>query len=111
MSKQVWSVSISGDTIVVGAQGDDKGANLSQGAAYVFERNTGGVDNWGEVAILRASDAQASDSFGYSVSISGEVPSERGDTVSATGTTSLLPTRIHHSFVMPRDIRYCLSTT
>ena len=38
----------------------------------MFERNRGGADNWGEVIILRASDAQACDCFGGSVSISGD---------------------------------------
>ena len=69
------SVSISGDTIVVGAWQENGGAGdpaFQSGAAYVYERNQGGADNWGEVAILRASDAQASDWFGSSVSISGD---------------------------------------
>lgn len=66
-----WSVSISGDTVVVGAfQNDDAG--LSSGSAYVFQRNAGGADAWGEVAKLTASDAAANDQFGYSVSISGD---------------------------------------
>ena len=41
------------------------------GAAYVFERNLGGADAWGEAAILHASDAQREDFFGRSVAISG----------------------------------------
>lgn len=66
------SVSISGDTIVVGASGED-GAGDNCGAAYVFERNEGGEDNWGEVTKLTASDAQENDWFGESVSISGDI--------------------------------------
>ncbi len=65
------SVSISGDTILVGAHADDAGA-ADSGAAYIFERNTGGVDNWGQVQKLTASDGAASDWFGYSVSLSGD---------------------------------------
>jgi hypothetical protein len=68
------SVSISGDTLVVGAYREDGGAGdpfSSSGAAYIFERNQDGGDNWGEVMILRASDAQTGDDFGQSVSISG----------------------------------------
>ena len=43
------SVSISGDTIVVGAsRNDDDG--IDSGSAYVFERNAGGANGWGEVA-------------------------------------------------------------
>jgi len=36
------------------------------------ERSSGGADSWGEVAILRASDAQRGDHFGYSVAVSGD---------------------------------------
>jgi len=74
-----YSVAISGDTLVVGAPFEDGGAGdplNAAGAAYVFERNQGGADNWGQVTILRASDRQASDpfgdNFGSSVSISGD---------------------------------------
>ena len=65
------SVAVSGDTAVVGAlQEDDGGADA--GAAYVFRRDQGGTDNWGEVTKLTASDAQASDQFGYRVAVSGD---------------------------------------
>ncbi len=64
------SVSISGDYAVVGATGEDTGGS-SAGAAYVFNKDTGGTDNWGEAAKLMASDKEADDSFGFSVSISG----------------------------------------
>jgi len=49
-----------------------EGGTLSQGAAYVFDRNQGGADNWGEVTKLTASDGAESDWFGISVSISGD---------------------------------------
>ena len=68
-----WSVSVSGDRLVVGAPFEDGGAGnpaSSSGAAYVFERD--GAGTWSEIAILRASDAQADDYFGISVSISGD---------------------------------------
>src|SRR6266508_4063415 len=58
------SVAISGETVVVGAPGDD-----SRGSAYVFARN-GGV--WSQQQKLLASDAAAGDAFGESVAISGE---------------------------------------
>lgn len=62
------SVSISGDTLVVGSREDDSG----RGSAFVFERNEGGADNWGEVKKLTASDGEENDNFGQSVSISGD---------------------------------------
>ncbi len=66
-----YSVSINGDTAVVGANLDDD-AGASSGSAYIFDRNQGGADNWGQAAKLTAGDASADDNFGWSVSISGD---------------------------------------
>ncbi|MBP7867975.1 MAG: putative Ig domain-containing protein, partial [Acidobacteria bacterium] len=66
------SVSVSGETAVVGAYDATVGGNLQQGAAYVFSRNQGGADNWGQVVKLTASDGAAGDYFGYSVSVDGD---------------------------------------
>jgi hypothetical protein len=66
------SVAIDGDTIVVGARGHDVGENLAQGAAYVFERNRGGQNNWGEVKKIISSDGQQESLFGISAAISGD---------------------------------------
>jgi uncharacterized repeat protein (TIGR01451 family) len=65
------SVSVSGDTAIVGARRDDDNGSES-GSAYVFERNHGGADNWGEVKKLVASDGAMTDEFGFSVAISGD---------------------------------------
>ncbi|MCH8066348.1 MAG: FG-GAP repeat protein, partial [Chloroflexi bacterium] len=65
------SVAVSGDTAVVGAHGEDAGGS-NAGAAYVFQRNQGGTDNWGEVKKLSSSDAEAGDQFGRSVAVSGD---------------------------------------
>lgn len=78
-----YSISISGDTIVVGARYEDSNqttitngstasANNSAvlaGAAYVFHR-TG--SNWEQQAYLKASNIESQDEFGKSVSISGD---------------------------------------
>ena len=76
------SVSISGDTIVVGAYkedsnqttitttpgGTDTGADNS-GAAYVFVRSG---TTWSHQAYLKAPNAGADDYFGWSVAVSGD---------------------------------------
>jgi hypothetical protein len=75
------SVAISGDTIVVGASGEESaatGINGSQsndngdgdgsGAAYVFVRSG---STWSQQAYLKASNTGAFDRFGGSVAISG----------------------------------------
>ena len=74
------SVALSGDTLVVGAFGEDSAARgvdgdqddnsaPSSGAAYVFRR-TGAV--WRQEAYLKASNAGAGDVFGSSVALSGD---------------------------------------
>jgi hypothetical protein len=59
------SVAIEGDTVVVGAPGDDGRI----GAAYVFTRAGG---TWTQRAKLTASDGLPGDNFGQSVAISAE---------------------------------------
>ena len=65
------SVAINGDTAVVGAHFEDTGGS-DAGAAYVFERDEDGTDNWGEVKLITASDAAGGDEFGFSVAVSGD---------------------------------------
>ena len=65
-----FAVAISGDTAIVGAFAE--GANLA-GAAYVFGRDVGGPDNWGEIRKIISSDLQSGDRFGVSVAIDGDV--------------------------------------
>jgi hypothetical protein len=63
-----WSVSISGDTAIVGAPYSDGDGNWS-GSAYLFRFNG---NDWVEESKLTASDASSDDKFGNSVSISGD---------------------------------------
>jgi hypothetical protein len=64
------AVSLSGETIVIGAPFDDD-AGPASGSAYVFQREVGGGDGWGQVKKLTADDAAEGDRFGYTVAISG----------------------------------------
>ncbi len=61
-------MSVSGDTAVIGAYGDD-GIGSTSGSAYVF---VGSGTVWTQLGKLTASDAAASDYFGWSVSVSGD---------------------------------------
>ena len=63
------SVSISDETVIVGASGDDIGGNTDQGSAYIFIRN--GAD-WTQQTKLFANDGSANDRFGGNVAIAGE---------------------------------------
>ncbi|MBL8696059.1 MAG: FG-GAP repeat protein [Planctomycetes bacterium] len=75
-----YAVAVSGDTVVVGAYGEDSNATgvngnqadnsaTNSGAAYIFVRS-GGV--WSQQAYLKAFNSEAYDYFGASVAISGD---------------------------------------
>jgi hypothetical protein len=67
------SVAISGDYAIVGANGEDGGAGDpldDAGGVYIFHRT--GNNTWDSGVKLMAPDAQADDTFGYSVAISGD---------------------------------------
>lgn len=82
-----FSVAIDGNTIVAGATGEDSnqttvtntnGSASSNntasiaGAVYVFKRNTTTL-NWYQDAYLKSSNMEASDNFGYSIGVSGNI--------------------------------------
>lgn len=64
------SVAISEDaeTVAVGARGDSS-EGFGTGAVYVYERDEGGDDNFGEVAKVTSSDATDGQFFGDSVAL------------------------------------------
>jgi uncharacterized repeat protein (TIGR01451 family) len=64
-----FSVALNGDRVVVGSPKDGS----SHGSAYLFERNQGGANNWGEVKKLLPSNPSAFDEFGSSVAVLGDV--------------------------------------
>lgn len=64
-----YSVSISGDALIVGALFDDANGDFS-GSAYISRRNG---SSWTEEQKLSSSDGASGDLFGTSVSIRGDV--------------------------------------
>ncbi len=64
-----YSVSIDGDTALIGANGNDEAIPTPLGAAYVFTRDASGV--WSQQAKLLSLDGIAGDDFGSSVAIDG----------------------------------------
>ena len=61
------AVAVSGDWIAVGAVKDPV---TNAGVVYLFERNTGGADKWGQVKKIVCPDAGAC-GFGFSLALSG----------------------------------------
>ena len=66
------SVSIDGDTVVIGANRDDDDGNDS-GSVYIFTRDTPGslTSGWTQAVKLTADDASSPDDFGVHVTIEG----------------------------------------
>jgi len=63
------AVALSGDTVVVGALGDNVGGHVVQGSAYVFARSG---TTWSQRQKLTAADGAHGDNFGDSVALSGD---------------------------------------
>lgn len=62
------SISISGDTAIIGAKYDKNNGNMT-GSAYVFSRNE---NNWIQQQKLLAPDGEDGDWFGWSISVDGD---------------------------------------
>ncbi|HEY9435845.1 MAG TPA: FG-GAP repeat protein, partial [Blastocatellia bacterium] len=64
------SVSIDGDTAVIGAPNDDTNAGIDAGSVYVFVRSG---TSWSQQAKLTGSQAVAGDLYGAAVGVSGDM--------------------------------------
>ena len=62
------NVDLDGNIAVIGARADAT-MGSETGAAYLYLRNTGGLDNWGFVKKLLAPDGEGGDQFGFAVAI------------------------------------------
>jgi hypothetical protein len=66
-----FAVALCGDTALVGAYTKNL-VGIRSGATYVFERNFGGPDQWGQVKELQPEDAAAYVYFGVAIGLSGD---------------------------------------
>ena len=68
------TTALSGDYALIGAYGYDGATNTTaySGAAYLFHKDEGGTDNWGELKLLEAPTPAANEYFGNSIAISGD---------------------------------------
>jgi hypothetical protein len=87
------SVAISGDYVIVGADGEDTGQS-DAGAAYIFKRDG---TSWTQQAKIQANDTGSYAQFGYSVAISGDYV-----IVSATGDDTGAP-NAGAAYIFKRD--------
>lgn len=66
------TVSLQGDRLLVGANKAKIGNNNAQGAVYVYERNNGGLGNWGLVQKITLEIPQSNAFFGTSIDQFGD---------------------------------------
>ena len=59
-----WAVQLSGDTAIVGSR-----PQSGYGNAYVYTRNAGGADGWGELAVLKPKDNGDTNLCGMAVAL------------------------------------------
>lgn len=64
-----WSADMDNDVAIIGARRKFN----NQGAAYIYQRNFGGADNWGQSKKLVAPDAMDNSFFGESVSVDNQI--------------------------------------
>ena len=83
-SVRVRFVSVSGDVVVVGAFDDDD-TGTGRGSAYVYRFDG---SSWNEEQRFVASDAAGGDSYGYSVSVSGDIAMVGADLSDENGVTA-----------------------
>ncbi len=79
------SVAVDGNTILVGASGNDDAGSKS-GSAYLFTRSG---SSWTEQSKLTASDAQAVDNFGYAVDIANDTAIVGASNFESTGAEAI----------------------
>lgn len=65
------SLALEGSTLAVGSPYGDAPGKINAGCAYLYSRDAGGTDQWGEIKMLYASDGTANDKFGAAISLSG----------------------------------------
>ena len=86
-----YSLAVDGDTVLVGAYGDDTvRGELGSGSAYVFDKPSGGWTDGNETAKLTASDRHPSGYFGFSVALDGDTAvigaSQHSDPITGAGS-------------------------
>jgi len=62
-----YSIDIDQDKAIIGATGADL-----KGSAYIFQKDKGGSNNWGELLKLKPDNGKFNDNYGFSVSIYGD---------------------------------------
>lgn len=66
------AVAVDGDIVAISATHADVNGNTNQGAVYLYGRNQGGPNNWGEVKKIWAAEGNGLDEFGNALVVEGD---------------------------------------
>lgn len=91
------AVAVDGDRVAAGASSRNRGGVFS-GAVFVFERDEGGSDNWGQTATFGPTTPENTQKFGGAVALMGDTV-----VVGAPGTTVGGVEDVGGAFVFVRD--------
>ena len=80
------SVSISEDLIAVGATQDEVGG-AAVGTVYIFQRNLGGSNNWGQLVRIAPTNLPAASQFGFAVALDGDLLAVGAPKATLSGAT------------------------
>lgn len=90
-----FSVAMSGQTVMIGADRDSHAGGASAGSVYVYQRSG---NSWIQQVKLTASDANGSEFFGWSVALSGDTA-----VIGAPGEDTSTITNIGAAYVYVRN--------
>ena len=101
-----YALALDGDRLAVGALRDDSPPLADAGSVYLFERNKGGPERWGQVAKLTASEAAIVAARDSNSSASrARVPHSAGELAPAGGGT-YLPTVLNNWPTKPSGVQF-----
>ena len=84
-------ISIDGGTVAAGAYGEDGTLvypDNNAGAVYIYDRDTGGTDNWGETKKIPPPVQESVGQFGYSVDVSNDTLVAGANGMDSNGTNA-----------------------
>jgi FG-GAP repeat len=81
-----YGMSLNSDTLGIGAA-YDADSYTGQSAVYIFYRNQGGADNWGQKKKVHCSDPELGDRFGVSIDVDGDLMAVGAHSPNSTPTS------------------------
>jgi hypothetical protein len=79
------ALALDGTRLAVAASGADPGGVIGRGAVFIFEKDHGGDNNWGESEMLYRTASLQNDNFGSAVAMAGDLLVVGAESADVTG--------------------------